>query len=358
MQTTKLNIFQRGILQKCATTLVYFASIAIGSVLLDWLDKRLFVRLAEEAQQRGILSPEGLRAFTTLIEARDGTTIFAIILVGLACVVAGWLFMRWSARRNWSWPVTLPKVVEFRWAMEQLGIDDPGERIAFVRKHKLPVFIALSPLIGKEQERVSAKLYAFAHHYSLGDEEIFERHTGKQTLCLDAGDYERLVKEHGQKTDIAYSARIAALKRDLDALTDTNSLYVDKIDELTETNEKLLKENAEFQRKEQTAPGREKKTETSNIRRIPFWRVAGPLINRLIDEAKSDSPYTRSDIQSAFDTEVEKFPALKAAIKKELHAGKQKEPESEFDLTGWGMDSIRAALGDLAQKNPGNTKKH
>lgn len=69
------------------------------------------------------------------------------------------------------------------------------------------------------------------------------------------------------------------------------------------------------------------------------------------------SPCTRSDIQTAFDSEVEKFPTLKAAIKKELHAGKQKEPESEFDLTGWGMDFIRAALGDLAKKDPGATPK-
>jgi hypothetical protein len=62
--------------------------------------------------------------------------------------------MRWAAKRNWSWPVTLPKAVEFRSAMEQLGIADPTDRIAFVRKHKLPVFIALSPLIGKQERRI------------------------------------------------------------------------------------------------------------------------------------------------------------------------------------------------------------
>ena len=361
MQTTKLNIFQRGILQKCATTLVYFASIAIGSVLLDWLDKRLFVRLAEEAQQRGILSSEGLRTFTTLIEARDGTTIFAIILVGLACVVAGWLFMRWSATRNWSWPVTLPKVVEFRWAMEQLGIVDPGERIAFIRKHKLPVFIASSPLIGKEQETVSAKLYAFAHHYSLGDEEVFERHTGKQTLCLDVNDYERLLKEHGQRTESAYSARIVELEQSIANLQAANSLQSSNIAKLTEENKRLLAENSEQRQKLKTAPGREVKAEKRENDKMPFWRVAAPLVNRLIVEAQSniesDTQYTRPQIQAAFLEELEKFPELKPAIQKLLHTGTKKRESTPFSLEGWGMEAIRSALGDFAQTEPRAPKK-
>lgn len=67
----KLNMFQRGILQKGATTFVYLASISIGAFILDWMDKRLFVRLAEEAQQRNILSPKATQGFIALIEARD-----------------------------------------------------------------------------------------------------------------------------------------------------------------------------------------------------------------------------------------------------------------------------------------------
>ena len=152
---------------------VYMVSAATGAWIIDWLDKQSFIRLAKEAQRQELLSPEATRGFMLLIEARDSTAIFPIILVGLACGFVGWLFMRWAAKRNWSWSVTLPKAVEFRSAMEQLGIVDPADRIVFVRKHKLPVFIALSPLIEKEHEAVRAKLYAFAHHASLGGEDIF-----------------------------------------------------------------------------------------------------------------------------------------------------------------------------------------
>jgi regulator of replication initiation timing len=358
MPPVELNILQRGILQKGATTFVYLASIGIGAYILDRLDKRLFANLAEEAQQRGILSQNASRGFVTLIEARDSTTIFTIILVGLGCGFVGWLFMRWAAKRNWSWPVTLPGAVEFRLAMERLGIVDPGEWVYFVRKHTLPVFIAPKPLVGMEHKDIRVRLYALAHHSWLGNEEIFKRHIGNKALCLNAEDYERLLGEHGQKTDLAYSTRIVALEQEITVLTGANSLHIATTAKLTEENEKLSTENADLRQKLQTVPGREGKMETSTIRRVPFWRVAGPLINRLINEAAPGTQYSRPDIQAAFDAEVAKFPDLQAAIEKELHLYKQKEPESEFDLTGWGMDSIRAALGELAKKDPGATKKH
>lgn len=357
MASTKLNIFQRGILQKCATIFVYFASIAVGAFFLDWLDKRLFVRLAEEAQQKNFLSPEGLRAFTALIEARDSTTIFAIIFVGLFCGFVGWLFMRWAAKRNWSWPVTLPRAVEFRSAMEQLGIVDPDERIYFARKHKLPVFIAPKPLVGTEHENVRVQLYPYAYHSSLGDKEVFELHTGKQTLCLNAEDYEHLLAEYGPKTRSAYSARIAELEQSVTDLKAVNSMQGSDIAKLTEDNKKLSEANADYRNKQRTAPGREEVADKREIRRIPFWRVAAPLVNRLIAEAGPNTQYTRPQIQNAFLEELEKYPNLKPVIQKLLATGKKGADGTPYDLTGWGMEAIRLALGDLAKKDPVATQK-
>ena len=239
MASTKLNIFQRGLLQKAATVFAYFGSIAIGTLILDSFEKGSFITIAEHAEQQGIITSEGFNGLKLLIESRDPTTIFAIIFIGLLCAVSGWFFMRWSAKRNWSWPVTLPKAVEFRWAMEQLGIVEPGERIDFVRKHNLPVFIALLPLVEKEQEAVRARYYAFAHNPSFGDKDIFELHTGKQTLCLDMGDYERLLPEYGPKTKSAYSARIAELEQNIIDLKAVNSLLNIDIIRITQEKETL-----------------------------------------------------------------------------------------------------------------------
>jgi uncharacterized membrane protein len=275
-QPVNLNIFQRGILQKCATAFVYCASIVTGALIIDWLDKRLFIHLAEEVQQQKLLSPQATRGFIRLIEARDSSVIFEIILVGVSCGFVGWLFMRWAAKRNWSWPVALPKAVEFRSAMEQLGIADPADRIAFVRKHKLPVYIALSPLIGKEHEAVRAKLYAFTYS-AFGVEEVFEQHTGKQTLCLEANDFERVLKEHGDHTKSAYSARIVELEQNAINLKAVNSLQNADMAKITEEKDKILAELIECRRKLQTAPGREGKAEKRENDRIPFWRVAAPV---------------------------------------------------------------------------------
>ena len=68
-QPQKLNIFQRGILQKVATVIVYFASFAAGALILDWLEKRRFTVVAEKAQQQGILTPESFRNLKAQIAA-------------------------------------------------------------------------------------------------------------------------------------------------------------------------------------------------------------------------------------------------------------------------------------------------
>lgn len=353
----KLNVFQRGILQKCATVFAYLFSIGLGAFILDWIDKRLFIRLAEEAQQKEILSQKAAQGFIALIEARDSTAIFAIILVGLGCGLMGWLFMRWAAKRNWSWPVTLPRAVEFRSAMEQLGIVDPDERIYFVRKHKLPVFIAPKPLVGTEHTDVFVQLYPYAYHSSLGDKEVLELHTGKQTLCLDAGSYERLLEEYGPKTKSAYVARIAELEQNVAALTAANSIQSTKSAKLSEERDSLSTENVELRQKLQTLPGREEKAEKREVSRIPFWRVAAPLLNRLIAEAGPETRYTRPQIQVAFLEELEKYPELKPAIQEVLHTSKKERENTPFSLEGWGMDNIRSGLGKYVQTEGSAPKK-
>ena len=84
------------------------------------------------------------------------------------------------------------------------------------------------------------------------------------------------------------------------------------------------------------------------------------------EQGSQDRPYTRVDIQAAFDAAMEDFPALKENIKKILLAGKQVQdknnknttPRSDFDLTGWPMEAMREGLGDLAKRDAGAVKKH
>lgn len=200
-------------------------------------------------------------------------------------------------------------------------------------------------------------MYVFAHHSLLGSEEIFERHTGNQALCLDANDHARLLEEYGPKTRSAYSVRIAELEQNVAALKAANSIHITDIAKLTERNGELLLENSEHRKKLQTAPGREEKAERREIEKIPFWRVAAPLVNRLIGEAGSETEYTRPQIQNAFLEELEKFPKLKPTIRELLHTAKKERENTPFVLEGWGLDLIRTALGDFAQTKGHAPKK-
>lgn len=358
MTQQKLNIFQCGILQVITILFVGLASFTFCGIIVYWLDGQLLKSFVHQAQQQDLITLEVAKTLNDIIEGRDFTIIFVTILATLGCVAGGWVFMRWAAKLNWSWPVTLPRAVEFRAAMEQLGIVAPDDRIDFVRKHKLPIFLAHAPLVGGEVggEAVSvcARLYVFAHHRYFSDKNIFEQHTGNQTLCLNAEDYERLLEEHGHKTDLAYSARIATLEEANAALAGVNSLHLAKIEALKEENEKLQEENTDFRNKQRTAPARDGRAEKLEQDRIPFYRVVWATINALLAKAVPGTKYTRPQIQSAFGDELENFPELKAAIKKLLATDRKEENNAPYALEGWGMEYIRDKLGNFVKRTAGS----
>lgn len=326
-QASKLNVFQRGILQAVL-------SVALSSLFL-FAGQMIFMNLYVSGFfDQGVI------------------TVFFVLASSVMMVAVTFVIMKLTMKLNIATKVTLPKVVEFSHALQNLGVYKFDEQIDFIVREKVFVFVADAAIPSPYTEDMSVKRYIF-----LRDKEKLKYFNGDKRLCLDAEDYERLLQKHGEHTKSAFSTRIVELEQNVTDLKAVNSLQSTDIAKLTGEKEALLAENAELRRKQQTVSSREGKAETSTIRRIPFWRVAGPLINKLIENAKPDTPYSRPDIQAAFDKELENFPGLKAPIKKELHAAKQNEPEREFDLTGWGMEAIRAALGDLAKKDPGPVKK-
>lgn len=299
----KLNIFQRGILQKGATLFVYLISITMGVLIIDWLDKRLFIALVQKAQERGSLSLEEARSFVTIIQSRDITIFFSIISAGLAFGFAGWLFMRWAAKRNWSWPVTLSRAVEFKAAMRRLGVVDPVEQIEFVRKRKLPVFIALSPLIQEEHTEVHAKLYAFAHNHSLSDKAVFTHFSGDQMLCLDANDCERLVQENKRSFSLAESVALTTKDRELQSIKETLASLIDDNHCLKAEIETYKEENVRLKDQVKILPAQTAgRVERLRIERLQ-WAALSPAMERLIKEAPAGRKYTTSELEAAFAEE-------------------------------------------------------
>ena len=309
MQKVKLNIFQRGALQKCAVSLAYMASFGIGTFVLYLVDTQLFFRFVERVKQRDIFSMEPARGVAALYEARDHTEILSFLFICLCCGFVGWLFMRWAAKRNWSLPVTLPKALEFRTAMRKLGVTTPEDEISFVKKYKIPVFIASHPFIGDVQENVRSQFYAFAHHSAFSESDIFERHIGKRTLCLDADDYERLVMEGKNCSSLQESVAIAEKDEEIKSLRLSLASAV-------EENKVLVSERDDLRGK----VGIQDAQEGGRIDRLRKerlqWAALTPAAERLIREAPAGKIYTMPEIKAAFAAEWERRDDLREQMSK------------------------------------------
>jgi hypothetical protein len=295
--------------------------------------------------------------------------VYYIIFIGLACCFVSWIFMRWAAKLNWSRQTTLHKAVEFRSVLQRLGIIDPSERMEFVRKQKLSVFISFLPFLQEEMENVRVKLYPFAAHQYFADKDVFEKYTGSQRLCLDNDDYDRLVQEYNQKLSDINPAILAEKDKEIillkDQLINKTQCSIHEIEEKDKEIERLAQENrsivgqcVELESKLQTKPGREQWIDNMRARQATFWRVAGPLVNDLLRDAHEGKPYTRDEIQTAFEHKLNtEFPGLKEEILALLQSDRQKQDLS-FDLLGWAMESIRSALGEHAKKDSGLKRKN
>lgn len=356
--STKLTIFQRGIAQKCVVFCTYIISIFIIALILDWLDKRTFLNIIHRVNGQGAISEQAVNAFTLLIESRDGGFFLNLIFIGTICGVVGLLIIRQIAKLQWSRPVILPKIIEFRQAMQHIGIHSPEDRIDFVRKQGIPIFIASKPFLEMEQYNISVRLYTFAYNSTLSDANIFSTYIGQQRLCLDAADYEYLLEKYGQEALSAYTARIRDLEETITNLQGALSVQQTKMNDLTERNQALLAEKVEYQNKKRTLSGREKSLESRENAKWPVRRVIYPLVNRLIAEAEPGTKFTRTKIQEEFLRELEAFPELKPAVRDALHTPQKAKNNTPFELAGWAMEEVRLALGEYAQTSPGRDKEH
>ena len=355
--STKLTIFQRGIAQKCIVFCIYIISITVTALILDWLDKKTFLNIVHEVNAQGSISEQAVNAFTILIESREGIFFLNLIFIGTFCGIIGLLIIRQAAKLQWSRPVTLPKVVEFKQAMQHIGIHTPEDRIDFVRKQGVPIFIASEPFLEMEQYNIPVRLYAFAYDSNLSDANIFSMYIGQQRLCIDAADYEYLLEKYGQEALSAYSARISDLEKTITNMQGAFSVQQGRMNELMEQNQVLLAEKVEYQNKKRTLSGREKSMENRENAKLPVRRVAYPLVNRLIAEADPGTKYTRTKIQEEFLRELEAFPKLKPSVQEALHTPQKAKNNTPFELAGWAMEEIRLALGDYAQTSPGRDKE-
>ena len=82
--STKLNIFQRGIAQKCAVFCTYIISITVTAIILDSLDKKNFLNIIHKVNEQGSISEQAVNAIT---QTPDKTMRDFLIIIVFASVV-------------------------------------------------------------------------------------------------------------------------------------------------------------------------------------------------------------------------------------------------------------------------------
>jgi len=351
----KLNTFQKGIWQKIFSLAVYGVCIVAVTYAIDRLIQHDINNALASLQKKADISEQSLHMLANILDERGFALASIIIFCSVILALVSWFIIRWAGNRNWSTTVILPKAVEFRSAMDRLGVQKPRDRFDIIEKFRIPLYLSEKPLLASENTDVQVRYYRHGAEADMRNIAMLETFIGCQKLCLDAGDFDFLASEYKRTFGTVNFSALASLKDQNDKLKAALALKEQDTLEMTQELARLREENAELSNKMKTADAREGKADKRERDRIAFWRVAAPLVNDLL--ATPDTEYTRPQIQQAFEGELERHPELKPTIKALLHTPKKEQEGTPYSLEGWGMALIREALGDRAKSSPGAGQK-
>ena len=316
-QTKKLNIFQRGALQDLFTGLVAFICLTIAAMALFLLDRERFLNNAS-------------------------INVIDLVVIAALFTVVGIAVVKLSSRVNFTWSVTLPKVVEFSSALRKLKVLEHKKQIAFVREHKLSVFIAAAPILGDDKEEARVKLYPFVNNI-LASESVFTNNIGRRTLCLDAEEYERIAEEYRRRS----------LEEDSIAIAEKD----DEIKKLIATQGSLIQENAALVKERDELRGKvriQQAQEDTRIDRLRverlLWAAYIPVMDRLMREASAGKKYTTPEIEDAFKAEWEQRADLRKHMLR-LTKSEEANPSENF------IKAVKAEFKEAGQLSPGGRPK-
>ena len=304
-------------LQEIFTGLIAFLCLTVASFILFLLDRERFLNNAS-------------------------INIIDLIVIAALFAVVGVIVIKLSSRMNLAWSVTLPKAVEFSSALRKLKILDLKKQIAFVRDHKISVFIASAPIIGEERDDVRAKLYPFVNNV-LASESVFTTNIGKRTLCLDAEDYEYLARAVEQKDAEKESVALAAKNEEIKSLRTVAA-------SLTQENAALTNERDELRGKVRIQPAQEEgRVERLRVERL-LWAAYIPVMERMILDAQEGKQYTTREIEADLVAEWERRADLRARMA-QLTGSEAAEPSTDF------MKAVKAEFKDVGKLHPGGRPK-
>ena len=214
----KLNTFQKGIWQKIFSLAVYGVCIVAGTYAIAFLIKNDILKALTAIQKSADLSEHTLRMLTAALDERGFALASIIIFCSVILALVSWFIIRWAGNRNWSTTVILPKAVEFRSAMDRLGVQKPRDRFDIIEKFRIPLYLSEKPLLASENTDVQVRYYRHGAEADMRNIAMLETFIGCQKLCLDAGDFDFLASEYKRTFGTVNSSALASLKDQNDKL--------------------------------------------------------------------------------------------------------------------------------------------
>lgn len=336
-----MNMFQRGVLQQFITYFVYLGCVAAGIYMVGLSIKGMYINAANQQLVANQITKE---AFSQIIQFISSKKIYDAIdiiwEVAILFLLIQYLLMK-STHFNFVQDVILSRAVEFSTALRKIGVLLPKEQMEFVKKHKLPVYIAKNSIIGDESQNTHAKLYPFSRGI-MASPAVYSQNIGKRMLCLNGEDYQLFLDERVHRASIADDTRLEAKSQEVAALTSALKTEMDK-------NSALQKENDELKMQTRTLEARTGRASVAVHKTIVFARIAIPLIESLKQEFKGYK-YTRPDIQSAFLEEVEKQPDLRSSLQEIFESQEMILPEAYMKAMRNELSGLVSTGGRSPQK--------
>lgn len=301
------------------TFCVYLLCMTGNTYIISLSIKELYIAKAGQQVVSNGITKEAFSQIVQFIKNFElgSDAVKIIFVIGILVVLTREIMLK-AASFNFVQDVILPRAVEFSSALRKIGVLNPVDQMQFVKKYKLPVFIATTSILGDEIQDIRAKLYPFSRG-NLTSSSIYSQNIGKRMLCLDANDYQHIAKKQFQQSCLADKTQLEAKNQEVEALISTLKAEIEK-------NHALQRENDELKFQVKTLPGRMKKVGVTTRQAFVFARIAIPLIERLKQEAPAHK-YTRKDIQWAFLAEVERQPDLKNPLEEIFNTKDLELPE-------------------------------
>lgn len=333
----ELNVFQRGILQKCFIGLIAYGYLNMGIFFFGIFVKKILEFETMRNLFGHALSQEKYRIIVQFIDKMDPVIfvpfiLFLIILFSLARPILlrfdPFLFVQ---------NVNLPHAFELTSALKKYGVVDPDDQIQFLKKHKLDMYRAQNPIVTDEANNIRAKLCIFPFGY-LASRKRYLQNIGARKLCLNACDLQPINEQVSSQSAIALNELREEIKVNEKMLSEKN----DRIDQLQQ-------ENDELKRKNQTFEGRIKiaKSENEGSMAVGYAACCLSIILRRIDE---DVTYTTKMIKEMLPETLDVFPDLKRIMQNQF--GK------EIKLTESHWQGIKSLLLDLCSDGGRPPKTH